>query len=114
MSYGGRRIMTKDDDLLFRVVVHVPPHEAERKVYKMKYDRGRVIGFERDEKGNAIIERVEKYITDDSFTYEGPYTSLRSARSQMTSAVKHNAKYNRDYPVHINIEACMPEWKVVE
>lgn len=112
MSYGPR-MMNESDDMLFRISVHTPSHPAERKHYKIKPGGG-PYDFERDENGHVIVERIESIMTEDHKHYYGPYTDLRVARQQLSKHVKDHARRNHKYPVHINLEGCIPEWKVVE
>lgn len=105
MSYGSRS-MTVDDDLLFRVKCHVPAYEYDKNIYA------------RDEQGRMKVVGTERSMTKPYTDYIGPYTTVAPARSAATKerrSMESNGTYKKEnVPWTVELEACMPDWKVME
>lgn len=105
MSYGSRS-MTDKDDLLFRVKTHIPAYEYDKPIYG------------KDENGRMIVLSTERAMTTPWTGYTGPYTTVAPARSAATKerrSKEHNRTYNKEGVAWtVELEACMPDWKVME
>ncbi len=69
--------------------------------------------------GQDILFRVRVHTAYDNgstyTTFKGPYMTLGPARSMVTRTKNDVGRYGRkSSQTEVTLEACMPEWKVME
>lgn len=98
MSYGSRT-MKRDDDLLFRAKVTFP----EQTITVPLYDTS---------DGRIVKVGEAKKLAPESVRYVGPYTAVGPARAAVNKAKKQIERSGKVGTAEL--EACAPEWKVME
>lgn len=100
MSYGSRS-MSKDHDLLFRAKLFYPEQMITVPIYANVDGRWTKIG-------------EKEQLSPESVRYIGPYTAVGPARAAVSKEKKRQAADTRIKGATAELEACAPEWKVME